>query len=59
VTGGPFAEGQQVIALDGRTGTYRGSFGDGVLAFVAVPGVPGNQLIPMADLAPHPTDTPQ
>jgi hypothetical protein len=56
VTGGPFHQGQQVKAIDGRIGTYRGSFGDGVLAFVAVPGLP-LQLIPMADLAEH-SDTP-
>jgi hypothetical protein len=57
MTGGPFTEGQRVIALDGRIGTYRGSYGDGVYAFVAVPGMT-MQLIPMADLAEHP-DTPK
>jgi hypothetical protein len=56
MTGGPFAEGQRVIAEDGRVGTYRGSFGDGVYAFVAVPGL-DLQLIPMAELAEH-SDTP-
>lgn len=54
MTAPPFAEGQRVIAADGRIGTYRGSFADGLLAFVAVPGVPALQLIPMADLAAHP-----
>lgn len=56
MTGGPFTEGQRVIATDGRTGTYRGAFGDGVYAFVAVPGL-HLQLIPMADLTEH-SDTP-
>ena len=53
MTGGPFTEGQQVIAEDGRRGTYRGSFGDGAYAFVAVPGL-DLQLIPMADLTECP-----
>lgn len=58
MTGGPFREGQRVIADDGRIGMYRGSFGDGVLAFVSVPGVPALQLIPMAELTEHMENTP-
>ena len=53
MTGGPFRIGQRVKATDGRIGTYRGAFGDGVYAFVAVPGLP-LQLIPMLDLTEHP-----
>lgn len=54
MTGGPFTEGQRVKATDGRTGIYRGSHGEGVYAFVKVPGLP-LQLIPMADLTECPT----
>jgi hypothetical protein len=50
-----FYDGQQVIALDGRAGTYKGSFGEGVYAFVELPDSTELQLIPMADLSANTT----